>query len=193
MTSASYLPSKHFLPGGIDFLPFPADNGCVVSIPLLPLCPEVVMLTRRFAVVLSFAVLLAVSAAISCSLLFADVFGNLCWPGDWVKNPPVVTQNPPKNTNPPSFIETTFEKTEHTDGACEINATCIPPCVTCETERSYVILGIVDGFRVIEQTFKQEFVRNAVGEYNPRDRYFYSGALYGWYIMCTDSLRDGWE
>ena len=108
------------------------------------------MLTRRFTILFS-VVLVAVSIFAVQLVLFAKEFGELCCPGEWVVHPPVITQDPPRNTNPPSYEEITFEKKEHTNAACEIDATCIPIDVTCNTARSYEVLGQANGFRVMER------------------------------------------
>jgi len=155
------------------------------------------MSIRRISIVLVPVILAALSvlAVQTRPLLFArgTENGDLCWPGEWVTNPSDIKQNPPKDTDPPSYVETRFEKKEHTNGACEIDATCIPPDVTCSTARSDVILGSVAGTRVYEQTYKQNFVRNSLGKYDGQGEIFWDGDAYGYYTMCTDSFRDGWE
>ena len=157
------------------------------------------MSTRHVSVVLLFVTLVvSVLAVGDIPLLFArgTENGDLCWPGEYIENPPDITQFPPKNTNPTSYTETTVERKEHTDGACETDATCIPLYVTCATKSSLELFGTVDGLnRVIQKTYKQEFVRDSLGGYNPRPQYLdvATSGIWGWYYMCTDNFRDGWE
>ena len=144
------------------------------------------MLTRRVSVTLLSVVLVAVSV-LAVQLLFATEWGKLCHPGELIETEES-TENPSKESNPPSFVVTKKVKREKTDGAC-LEDDIRPWEVDCSEMESNIAFPAT-GWRVDEYETTQEFVRRPDGEYNAREEVLGPSTFSGHYIICYEDFTD---
>jgi hypothetical protein len=151
------------------------------------------MSTRRIFVVLFPVVFVAVSILVAWSLpgLFAreQIFGDLCWQGEYLHPDPFMITNPPRPFDPPNpakYTEIMDDISEFTDGWCEANATCIPPDCGCDTWDS------APDTRVSRIRTEQDFTRQENGTYKAGPVVVTDRERYGTFIHCADDMDNSW-